>query len=97
MQGKIDSTLKPSYKATYSEIYNNLTLFSYQLISGILFAFRAGQGDPQVEKCFCFLEITFVALCDLFQTPVSVDGLAVDNAADPVLEAKYRDKLFTQV
>jgi len=29
-------------------------------------------------------------------TPVSVDGLAVDNAADPVLEAKYRDKLFTQ-
>ena len=39
----------------------------------------------------------FKALCDLFQTPVSVDGLAVDNAADPVLEAKYRDKLFTQV
>jgi len=30
-------------------------------------------------------------------TPVSVDGSAVDNAADPVLEAKYREKLFTRV
>ncbi|XP_078360278.1 MYCBP-associated protein-like [Oculina patagonica] len=29
-------------------------------------------------------------------TPASVDGLTVDNAADPVLEAKYREKLFTQ-
>ncbi|KAJ7394063.1 hypothetical protein OS493_003736 [Desmophyllum pertusum] len=29
-------------------------------------------------------------------TPASVDGLTVENAADPVLEAKYREKLFTQ-
>ena len=41
--------------------------------------------------------IECVFLCDIFQTPVSVEGLTVDNAADSVLEAKYREKLFTQV
>lgn len=30
-------------------------------------------------------------------TPGSVDGLTGDNSADPVLEAKYKKKLFTQV
>ncbi|KAK2559432.1 MYCBP-associated protein [Acropora cervicornis] len=30
-------------------------------------------------------------------TPVSVDGLPADIPVDPVLEAKYKEKLFTQV
>lgn len=33
----------------------------------------------------------------VFQTPVSVEGLTIENTVDPVLEAKYKEKLFTQV
>lgn len=29
-------------------------------------------------------------------TPVSLEGLTVENSVDPVLEAKYKEKLFTQ-
>lgn len=29
-------------------------------------------------------------------TPVSVEGLTIENTVDPVLEAKYKEKLFTQ-
>ena len=51
-----------------------------------------------VSAAYChFTHFNSFSSLFCFQTPVSVDGSAVDNAADPVLEAKYREKLFTQV
>ena len=42
------------------------------------------------------MKVKCIICCLFVQTPGSNDGLALDNV-DPVTEAKYREKLFTQV